>query len=171
MPGILLDMDASDPPASSPTPDAPNRRRSGRVISKPVLYQQDPNIATVANGSSKRKRAQRVDDEEREDGDMAEDGDESMDDDDADAEEELKPKKRKAKAKQPSRKPAAKKAKTAQSEGIQLAMRLAVNGAKKPSKPRPKKSRSKVIMQGAEGTGLYGRPIEPTNRIALTGHS
>ena len=149
-------MDTSKPVASSPAEDATNRRRSGRTVKQPVLYQEDPNISTPTNGAPpKRKRAQRVDTGNQNEED--ETGNENSDDGVLSDEEVLELKK---KAKKAPRKPATKRVKTAQTDGLTLAIRPAVNGVKKPSKPKPKKPRAKVTMPGgAEGTGLYGMQV------------
>ena len=150
-------MDTSKPIASSPTEDATNRRRSGRTVKQPVLYQEDPNISIQTNGAPKRKRAQHVNSKnQNEDGS----GNEDSDDDEVLSEEDEEVTELKKKAKKAPRKPATKKVKTAQTDGLTLAIRPAVNGVKKPSKPRPKKPRAKVTMpSGAEGTGLYGMQV------------
>ena len=145
-------MNATEPAPSSPT-DAPNRRRSGRTVKQPVLYQEDPNISISTNGTAKRKRAPRASAAEQDAEEESED--EDLSDDDEPVEDHTKAGKKKAK--KAPRKPAAKKVKTAQSEALTLAMRPAPNGIKKPSKPRSKQQRAKVTMPGgAEGTGLYG---------------
>ena len=154
MPG-LLDMSALDPATSSPA-DATNRRRSGRIVQKPLLYSKDPKIATPTNGVAKRKRAERVDGESQESEDEVEDEASSEDEP---TEETLNERKKKAK-KAPSRKPATKRVKTTRPESMKLAMRPAVNGTKKASKPRSKKPRARVTMPaGEEATGLYGKPM------------
>ena len=137
--------------ASSPA-DATSRRRSGRTVKQPVLYQEDPNISTPTNGAPKRKRAQHVGTENQNEEDGS--GNEDSDDGVPGEEEVAEPKKKPRKAPR-----AAKKAKTAQPESLTLAIRPAVNGARRPSKPKPKpkKPRAKVTMLGGtEGTGLYG---------------
>lgn len=155
-------MDALEPPASSPA-DAPNRRRSGRTVKQPILYQADPKISIPTNGTAKRKRAQRAESE-------VQDAEEDMDDEGSDEDsepEEMKASKRKAK--KAPRKPAAKKIKTAPPGGLTLAMRPAPNGVKKPSKPKPRKARPGVTMaSGAEGTGLYGTLVSIMKQSELT---
>ena len=152
MPGVLPDMNATESAVSSPA-DATNRRRSGRTVKQPVLYQEDPNISISTNGVAKRKRAQRVDEE----GQNTEEDDENgaSSDDGEPGEDELRANKKKAK--KGPRKPAAKRVKTAQSEAVTLAMRPAPNGVKKSSKSKPEKQRARVSMSGSDGTGLYGK--------------
>ena len=156
MPGILLNMEASDPTS----PDATNRRRSGRVKSKPVLLQQDPNIPVASSSNSKRKRADDVEtDAEAEQEEEPSSPEESESDPD---EEELKEQRRKArKPKAPRQKPIAKKPKTASHAFQSLPMRPATNGIKKPAKPKPKPrkapSRAREVASADEEEGLYSR--------------
>ena len=148
-------MNGSEQADSSPG-DAISRRRSGRTVKQPVLFQDDPNVSITTNGGSKRKRAQRV--ETNNQGEEEDQENEDSDDEDEHAEEVLKATKKRA-TKAP-RKPAAKKAKTAQPGNLTLAYRPAVNGAGKPSKSRSRKSRAKgTTSSGAEGTGLYGMRV------------
>lgn len=153
MPARLSSMELSDPVTPAPA-DAPNRRKSGRAIQKPVLYQPAPDTS-VANGSGKRKRGAPVEPElevDSMDEQTSSEGDESEPD-----EEELKEQRRRAKkASKPQRKPAVKKPKTAAGETTKLVMRPATNGAKKPS--RSKKPSAKQDVTADEGTGLYGEP-------------
>ena len=153
MPGILLNMEASDPATS----DATSRRRSGRVKSKPVLLHQDPNLPVASSSGGKRKR---IDDAETE-GEAEPDGDSSSSDEsesDPD-EEELKEQRRKARKPKTARpKPAAKKPKTATNAFHSLPIRPATNGVKKPAKPRPRKapSRPPKVASVEDEDGLYG---------------
>ena len=166
MPGILLDMEASDPATS----DATNRRRSGRVKSKPVLLQQDPNLPVAASGAGKRKR---VDDAETEGEADLEDDLSSTDESESDPdEEELKEQRRKAtKSKAARSKPAAKKPKTAAHAFQSLPIRPATNGVKKPAKPRSRKapSRPHEVASVEDEGGLYGQ-ISLSTAIHHYGH-
>ena len=153
-------MELSDP-ATPAIADAPNRRKSGRAIQKPVLYQQDPNLSAVSNGSGKRKRTIPAE----VDTDVDPMGEETSSDENESEpdEEELKEKRRRApKAKNAQRKPAAKKPKTATVGTTKLVMRPATNGVKRPSKPR-KRSATKNTADG-EGSGLYGEAPTPLSR-------
>ena len=166
MPGILLSMESSDPTS----PDATNRRRSGRVKSKPVLLQQDPNVPVISSGGSKRKRP---DDAETEAEDEPEEELSSLEESESDPdEEELKEQRRKArKPKAPRSKPTAKKPKTASHTFKSLPMRPATNGLKKPAKPKPKPrprkapSRAREIASVEDEEGLYGQVI--ANSVAI----
>lgn len=144
-------MELSDPVTPAPV-DAPNRRKSGRAIQKPVLYQPAPDIS-VANGSGKRKRTVPAEVEMDMDSmgeETSSEGDESEPD-----EEELKEQRRRAKkGTKTQRKPAVKKPKTAAGEPTKLVMRPATNGAKKQS--RAKKPSARQNVGEDEGTGLYG---------------
>lgn len=130
---------AEGSPISSSAPDATNRRRSDRVVSKPVFYTEDPDITVNTNGSSKRKRA----------GNIEHDGNSDESENGEDGFEDEQPKK--GKGKRTARKPANKKPKTMQG-ATKLVMRPAVNGSSQPSKP--KKSRAREF--GIDDGSLYG---------------
>ena len=153
MPGILSEMEVSEP-SPQPSTDATNRRKSGRAVQKPVLYQEDPRVSLSVNGSTKRKRSDGVpegDDDANEESSGPED--ESEPD-----EEELKEQRRRAKKPAQAKKPAAKKPKRSGEPGVTLAMRPATNGVKKASKARKPRTRiAGTNVADAEGTGLYGR--------------
>lgn len=140
-------MELSDPGSSN----AINRRKSGRAVKKPELFQDDP--ATLSAGSAKRKRADRAGGEDEDMGDDASDED-SVDESDGVAdEEELKERRRRSRrAKKVQSKPVAKKPKTVNGMG-KLAIRPAPNGVKKA--PRPKKSHPRPSA-AEETDGLYG---------------
>ncbi|MCJ1247723.1 hypothetical protein MMC30_004938 [Trapelia coarctata] len=143
-------MELSGPATPAPV-DATSRRKSGRAIHKPVLYQPAPDTS-VTNGSGKRKRAAPAAVEMEVDSvgeETSSDRDESEPD-----EEELREQRRRAKkATKSQRKPAAKKPKTSTGETTKLAMRPATNGTKKASRPR--KASAKQNLTADEGTGLY----------------
>ena len=130
---------ADSSPISSSAPDATNRRRSGRVVSKPVFYAEDLNVSVHTNGSSKRKRAGNVENDI--DSDNHEDSEDDFEDE--------QPKK--SKGKKTARKPANKKPKTVQG-ATKLVMRPAVNGSRQPSKPKKSRARESTIEAGS----LYG---------------
>ncbi|KAL8698253.1 MAG: hypothetical protein Q9201_006672 [Fulgogasparrea decipioides] len=143
--------DPATPHASSSPNDATTRRKSGRVKQKPVLLQSDPN-ALMANSRGKRKRTASY---EAHDGNDLESGESSPDESDGDPdEEELKEKRRKSRAKKASAKPAAKKPKTGRPKTTTLPVRPAVNGVKKPSKPRQPRARPNPAIAD-DATGLF----------------
>ncbi|KAL8715367.1 MAG: hypothetical protein Q9220_000700 [cf. Caloplaca sp. 1 TL-2023] len=148
-------MELSDPESAqaSPSPnDATHRRKSGRVKHQPVLLQNDPNISIATNSSTKRKRAATLDQ-----GDIngQESQESSLDESDGDPdEEELKEKRRKSRSKKAVAKPAPKKAKMDKSSTTHLPLRPAINGIKKPSKPKRPQARPNAALTDA-GTGLY----------------
>ena len=151
MPIRLASMDLSDPATPNSSIDmngTANRRKSGRAKHKPVLLNKDPNIPQVTSSGAKRKRADTL--AEPSDADMDEES--SPDESDPD-EEELKERRRKAK-RAPS-KPAPKKPKAGPGLTTNLAVRPAVNGVKKTS--RPKQPRARPVKNTADdGAGLYG---------------
>ncbi|KAL9583931.1 MAG: hypothetical protein Q9212_002429, partial [Teloschistes hypoglaucus] len=147
-------MELSDPatpqPSSSPN-DATDRRKSGRVKHKPVLFHEDPNAMSGGVGG-KRKRPPVVD---QPDPDDLESEESSSDESDGDPdEEELKEKRRKGRPKKTSAKPVAKKSKTTQSKTTTLPVRTATNGVKKPSKPRQPRARPNAAF-AEDSTGLF----------------
>ncbi|KAI9827338.1 MAG: hypothetical protein M1819_006980 [Sarea resinae] len=129
-------MELSDPASSDHSDNAATRRKSGRVIKKPeILAATDFGLN---NSKSKRKRAQQPGDDENEveDEDASEDDSSESEDSDVD-EEEIKEKKRKAaRARKTQSKPVAKRPRTANASQKTLAMRPAINGTRKPRKPR-----------------------------------
>lgn len=146
-------MELSDPA----TPDMnATARKSGRSRQKPVLLNKDPNIPQqVRSSGAKRKRAEsRVEVvSDPTDDDMADDSNTEESDPD---EEELKEQRRKSRNKKVSMKPIAKKPKTVPALITNLAVRPAVNGVKKASKP--KQPRARPVKNAADdGTGLYGQ--------------
>ena len=158
MPLRSSSMELSDPvtPDTSVEMDgAANLRKSGRAKYKPVLLNKDPNIpqSTISNGKRKRSDT-RVDG----DNDSSEMDEEESDADESDPdEEELKEKRRKAaQAKKPPSRPAAKKAKSGPGMNTNLAVRPAVNGVKRPTKPKQPRARP-VKNRADDGTGLYGK--------------
>lgn len=152
-------MESSDPATPDTSVDlnsTANRRKSGRARQKPVLLNKDPNIPQVSSSSSgKRKRADARVEEAGEPSDTEEE-DSSNDESDPD-EEELKEKRRKTpRSKKTSTKPAAKKPKTGPTLTTNLAVRPAINGAKKSAKPKQPRARPVKKIADA-GTGLYGQ--------------
>lgn len=130
---------AESSPILSSAPDATNRRRSGRVVSKPVFYAEDEDTSAHTNGSSKRKRT----------GNVEEDGNSDASEESEDDFENKQP--RKSNGKKTTRKPANKKPKTVQG-ATKLAMRPAVNGSSRSSKPKKSRARESIIEEGS----LYG---------------
>ncbi|KAL8726621.1 MAG: hypothetical protein Q9181_005970 [Wetmoreana brouardii] len=166
MPARLSSMELSDPAiphASSSPNDATTRRKSGRVKQKPVLLQSDPN-ALMANSGAKRKRAATYEDH---DGNGLESEESSPDESDGDPdEEELKEKRRKSRAKKASAKPAAKKPKTSRPKTTTLPVRPAVNGLKKPSKPRQPRTRPNAAI-AHDATGLFSEIFAQGHTVDL----
>ncbi|KAL8778366.1 MAG: hypothetical protein Q9213_007454, partial [Squamulea squamosa] len=154
MPARLLSMEPSDPisPPASSSPNDAARRKSGRVKHKPVLLNIDPNASISSYNSGKRKRADTL---EQPDINGAIGEETSLDEDDGDPdEEEMKEKRRKSRSKKSSGKPAAKKPKTAKSQSTSLPVRPAVNGVKKPPKPRRPRPQANAAISDNE-TGLF----------------
>lgn len=149
-------MELSDPntsPASS-SPNNATRRKSGRVKHKPVLLNNDPNASISSYNSGKRKRADTLEQLDT-NGSIAEET--SFDEGDGDPdEEEMKEKRRKSRSKKSSEKPAAKKPKTAKLQSTSLPVRPAVNGVKKPPKPRRPRPQANAAISDEE-TGLFGK--------------
>ena len=144
--------DPNTPQASSSLNDATSRRKSGRVKQKPVLLQTDPNAMIGSNNSAKRKRAA-ADEEPEANG--VDSGETSSDEIESDPdEEELKEKRRKSRSKKPSAKPAAKKPKINKPKTTSLPVRPAVNGVKKPSKPRQSRPRPNAAI-AEDDTGVF----------------
>ena len=148
-------MDLSDPATPNGSIDmngTTNRRKSGRIRQKPVLINKDPNIAHISSSGAKRKRADTVREEVEE---LSDDEESSPDESDPD-EGELKERRRKAnRSKRASTKPVTKKPKAGPGLTTNLVVRPAVNGVKKPSKP--KQARARPVKNAADdGTGLYG---------------
>ena len=150
-------MEASDPATPNSTNDETSRRKSGRVKQKPQVYQEDLDLSQ-ANGSysGKRKRStlrggsadDALDDKSEESNEEASDGDPD--------EEELRERRRRPRNKKPLTKPAPKKPRTAGASSTTLPVRPAVNGVKKPSKPKRAQA-SRIVGAEAEddGHGLY----------------
>lgn len=151
-------MELSDPATPDTSLDmssAVNRRKSGRTIQKPVLLNKDPNIPQVSTGNSgKRKRADPPVQDLMDSSD-AESEDEPSDDESDPDEEELKERRRKAsRPKKAPSKSVAKKPRTGPAITTNLAVRPAVNGAKKAA--RPKQPRARPAKNADDtGTGLY----------------
>ncbi len=163
MPGLISNMDVSSPQPES-LPDATNLRKSGRAIQKPVYYEPEPIASANANGSAKRKRAEQTTVDVDEISEDSSDGES-----DESAEEPTKQRRRATKPKNAQKKPAAKKPKTGQEEGLTLAMRPATNGVRKIS--RAKKSRARTGTSDVEGTGLFGESLSASYSFSLTGIS
>ena len=150
-------MELSDPmtpDTSVELNDTADRRRSGRARQKPVLLNKDPNIPHLSTTNGKRKRAE----SHTEDiGDISDDGDESSQGESSPNEEELKEQRRKAaRSKRSNVTSAAKKVKTGHNLTTNLAVRPAINGARKAAKPKQSRARPVKDTDDA-GTGLYGQ--------------
>lgn len=135
-------MVSSSPPTASA--ESTSRRKSGRIVQKPELYQPDSSTPARSNGSSKRKRAgEAIDDEDEDELEESEDDEQDSDPD----EEELKERRRAAKVKPTKSKPAAKKPKPTVGKTIDLAMRPATNGVRKVTKGK----KLRIIASAEEG--------------------
>ncbi|KAL8671901.1 MAG: hypothetical protein Q9168_003612 [Polycauliona sp. 1 TL-2023] len=147
-------MELSDPltPPASSSPNDATRRKSGRVKHNPVLLNQDPNASIGSYNSGKRKRADTIEQLDV-NGSIGEETSPDEEDSDPD-EEEMKEKRRKSRSKKPSGKPAAKKPKTAKQQRTTLPVRSAVNGVKKPPKPRRPRPQANAVISDEE-TGLF----------------
>lgn len=158
MPVRSSSMELSDPATPDTSIDMSstvNRRKSGRATQKPVLLNKDPNISQISTGNSgKRKRADPPTHDVMDSND-AESEDETSDDESDPDEEELKERRRKApRPKKAPSKSVAKKPRTGPALTTNLAVRPAVNGAKKAA--RPKQPRARPVKKAEEnGTGLY----------------
>lgn len=147
--------DPATPDTSFEMHDSHNRRKSGRQRQKPVLLQRDPNLSQVSNGIGAKRKLKETHEGDHEDaGDADEDEDEGTSPGESDPdEEELKERRKRASKKGPA-KSAPKKPKISNATITNLAVRPAVNGAKKSSKP--KKPRAKAVGNAEdEGSGLY----------------
>ena len=158
MPVESSSMELSDPVTPDTSLDmstTANRRKSGRAIQKPVLLNRDPNISQVSSrNSGKRKRADPPTQGVANSSD-AESEDETSDDESDPDEEELKERRRKAaRSKKAPSKSVAKKPRPGPALTTNLAVRPAVNGAKKVA--RPKKPRARPVQNAEkDDTGLY----------------
>ena len=157
-------MELSDPATPDTSIDMSstvNRRKSGRATQKPVLLNKDPNISQISTGNSgKRKRADPPTYDVMDSNDT-ESEDETSDDESDPDEEELKERRRKApRPKKAPSKSVAKKPRTGPALTTNLAVRPAVNGAKKAA--RPKQPRARPVKKAEEnGTGLYCQWTDP----------
>ncbi|KAL8917707.1 MAG: hypothetical protein Q9172_005716 [Xanthocarpia lactea] len=154
MPARLSSMELSDPtsPPASSSPNDATQRKSGRVKHKPVLLNNDPNASISSYNTGKRKRADTL---EWLDVSASNGEDTSLDEDDGDPdEEEMKERRRKSRSKKSTSKPAAKKPKTDKLQNTSLPVRPAVNGLKKPLKPRRPRPQISALVSDAD-TGLF----------------
>ncbi|KAL8848283.1 MAG: hypothetical protein Q9221_006682 [Calogaya cf. arnoldii] len=154
MPARLSSMERSDPitPPASSSPNEGTRRKSGRVKHKPVLLNNDPNAFISSYNSGKRKRADTLEQPDV-NGSIGEKT--SFDEEDGDPdEEEMREKRRKARSKKPTERPAAKKPKTVKQQSTSLPVRPAVNGVKKAPKPRRPRPQANAAISD-EATGLF----------------
>lgn len=160
MPARLSSMELSDPitPDASPNGNATNRRKSTRMRQKPVLLQEDVSTSRSTNGSNKRKRTSLRGGEPTSMIDETSDEESSPEESDGHPdEEELKEKrKRAAKQKKVSTRPAVKKPKVGNATITTLAVRPALNGAPKTTKSKRPRARSNTFVSDAD-TGLYCR--------------
>ena len=153
MPARLSSMELSDPLTPDPS-GATNRRKSTRTRQKPVLLHED---FSTTSGNNKRKRTELHSNASGDNQDNILDDESSLEESDGDPDqEEVKERKRRApRPKKPQTKPTVKKAKTNNTVTTKLAVRPAMNGTKKASKPKKPPIRS-VGDASDDGTGLYG---------------
>lgn len=158
MPARLSSMELSDPLTPDPS-GATNRRKSTRTRQKPVLLQEDFSTTRSNSGSNKRKRTEpRSEESADNEEDNISDDESSPEESDGDPDqEELKERKRRApKPKKTQIKPSAKKPKVDNTTTTtKLAVRPAMNGTKKASKPKKPPARS-IADASEDVTGLYG---------------
>nr|POF14236.1 cohesin subunit psc3 [Quercus suber] len=139
MPGRLLEM--AEPSGTVDDTIASTVRSSGRIRRQTEQYAPSPH-------SSKRKRSNEVDADEREDNDMsAESSDDDEDDEDEDGFEEGRRRQQNKRARQPKR-PVVKKPKV---NGASLALRPAVKGKKRPLK----KAKGVDVAEAEKAGGLF----------------
>lgn len=160
MPARLSSMELSDPLSPDPASisSATSRRKSTRTKQKPVLLQEEVSTPTVNSGNNKRKRTELRGGNSVDNEDNLSESENSPQESDGDPdEEELKERRRRApKAKKPQTKPAAKKPKVGHTiTTTKLAVRPAINGTKKASKPKKPPARSSADISDS-GNGLYG---------------
>ena len=162
-----MDTDvASDPPSTAQ--ETANRRKSARAIRKPEFFsEQDHDGSVMSNGSTKRKRATNGDmgEEENED----EEGESSVEESEGSAdEEELRERRRVAKARTTGKR-ASKKVRKSNGVDTTLAIRSANVQSKPPSKAaKIQQARARKSQVNAEG--LYGKlkvSVQPAYNINL----
>ena len=172
MPGKIRRMENSN--HASPeggTNNATNRRKSGREKKERVLYQQDPNVSIVSNGSGKRKRADARQIQEASD-DAAEETEEDSEasSDEEPDEEELKGTRRKTStnAKKGPGKQSSKRVRTGKDTPSKLPIRTAAtNGIKKHIKPTKARANTAVTAE-SNSSDLYCKHLNMAVSIALT---
>lgn len=160
MPARLSSMEISDPvtPDLDSNSSATNRRKSTRTRQKPVLLQEDLNTTRPSDNSNKRKRTELRDGASSDNRNNISDDESRTAESDGDPdEEELRERRRKiSRTKKIQTKPSAKKPKVSNAmTKTKLAVRPAVNGTKKISKPKNSTTRSKDGTPD-NGVGLYG---------------
>ena len=139
-----------------------SRRKSGRAIRRPDIFAEEEHQGSIlSNGSAKRKRTSTSKKADAEDDDN-DDSEETEDDDESESEpdeEETKERRRAQKRKTATSKPAAKRAKTANSSAT-----LAIRSANIPSRPATKgaktqKARARPSQVNKEGlfAEVFGR--------------
>ena len=135
-----------------------SRRKSGRVIRKPDIFdEEDFSGSRLSNGSAKRKRA--VDGETLEPDEDDASGEESEEESESEPdEEEMREKRRAQRKKTTTMKPAAKRAKTLNGANTTLAIRSA-NILNKPKGAKTQKARARPSQVHKEGlfAEVFGR--------------
>jgi cohesin complex subunit SA-1/2 len=131
-----------------------NRRKSGRSIRKPEIFSQEHHEGSIlGNGSTKRKRPDNGDVPDADEEDLSEETDLDENEDDPD-EEELHEKRRAARNRRLSGKPAPKKSKTANGGSATLAIRSA-NVQRKPASKTAKGQPARARPSQMHEEGLY----------------
>lgn len=144
----------------SSTAETADRRKSGRSIRKPEIFSQEHHDGSIlGNGSSKRKRHENGHLPDADDEDLTEESEDDENEDDPD-EEELREKRRTARNRNPSGKPAPKKSKTTNGGSATLAIRF-TNAQRKPAsktaKAQPARTRSSQMHKEGLYAEVFGR--------------
>ena len=157
----MADIDATSPIAE-PTPNASQRRKSGRAVKAPEKFAPEPTSSQAPRGGAKRKRSANENDEPNGEETQEDDEEDESDEEEQESESEVEdaPRKKKAKTKgavknASKRAPAAKRAK----------MNGASQAPKEPREPkqqqmripsRPKKTQTgKVVFKDNSASGIY----------------
>ena len=149
----------ADTSIMSSTADIGERRKSGRSIRKPEIFSQEQHDGSLLANGSKRKRPESGDQRDADEEDTPEESDSDESEDDPD-EEELYEKRRAARSRNPSGKPASKRSRTTNSGSATLAIRSA-NIQRKPASKNAKahnaRSRPSQIQEGGLYAEVFGR--------------
>lgn len=142
----------------TPNGSPESRRKSGRAVRHPAVFSEENHAGSLlANGTTKRKRADDAtaeNDEEEEHVESDEDSEDDEEEEDEPDEEELKAQRRTMRAKAAPAKPATKRAKTTAGPSTTLAIRSA-NIQRKPAGKASKTQRARARPSQAHQEGLY----------------